>query len=180
MFHKKTWSQALTHKTQATEHINHIANLGPHVQIALRWCPGHQGVKGNEEAERLSTTAVRKALPPEHTNKLTFSWFRAAINAWAAKTTLASYTPQDIRRLGHKPHPKEHLKALTSLKKKHSYSTITQLRTGEVPLYHYLPSRSLRTDITCECGLSPATVEHFFFHCPLHNNRRQDLQRELK
>ena len=176
---KKTSSHALTHKTDAIRLINEIGKISPRLKIALRWCPGHKGIPGNEEADKLATTAAKKPLPQAHTDKPTFSSFRAAIKDWAEKTSLSAYTEQDHKRLGHKPHPKEHMKAIMGLKNKHSVSTVTQLRTGHIPLYQYLASRNLRTDVTCECGLSPETVDHFLFHCPIHDDHRQDLCREL-
>lgn len=113
---KKTSSCALTHKKEATTLIKEIKDLSPRVKIALRWCPGHAGVKGNEEADKLATTAAKKPLPRHHTDRPTFGSFRAAIKVWAEKMTKASYSPQDVKRLGHEPHSREHLKALTEMK----------------------------------------------------------------
>lgn len=177
---KKTSFQVLTHKTEATKLIKDIDDMAPRVKLALRWCPGHAGIQGNEEADRLATTAAKKPLPKNHTDRPTFASFQAAIKDWAEKKSISSYTHQDARRLGHEPHPREHLRALTEMKNKHSVSSITQLRSGHIPLYHYLASRNLRTDSTCVCETSPETVEHFLFNCPLHNNQRQELRRELE
>lgn len=121
MSHKKTSSSALTHKNTATAAIKEIENQAPRTKIALRWCPGHEGVEGNVHADKLATTAAKKPLPPNHANKPTFVSFRAAIKDWAKTATLDSYTPQDTKRLGHHPHPKEHLEALASLKNKPPY-----------------------------------------------------------
>lgn len=148
-------------------------------KVTLCWCPGHKGVEGNEQADKLATTAAKKPLPQKHANKPMFARFRAAVKDWTKKVTLDSYTPQDIKRLGHQPHPQEHLNALASLKNKDSVSSITQLRTGHIPLFSYLFKRNLRTDQTCVCGFGPEDVENFLFLCPLHNNFRQELQSDL-
>lgn len=132
MSHKKTTSQALSHKIKAVHIINDIYSLAPGVKITLRWCPGHEGITGNEEADRLATTTAKNPLPQSNHEKPTFASFRAAIKAWAEKESINSYTLQDHKRLGHQPHPKEHIKALDNLKNKHSVSTITQLCTGHV------------------------------------------------
>lgn len=179
MSHKQTSSSALTLKTTAFNIMKEIEVLAPRIKVALRWCPGHEGVEGNERADQLATSAAKKPLPKNHANKTTFSSFRAAIKEWAKKAAIDSYTPQDIKRLGHHPHPKEHLDALSSLKNKHSISSITQLRTGHIPLFSYLFKRNLRADSTCACNTGPETVEHFLFLCPLHEEPRQDLRREL-
>lgn len=110
MSSKKTTSQALTHKVRATSLITKLEKLAPHVKITLRWCPGHKGITGNEKVDKLATTAAKKPLPKEHTDNPTFSGFRAVMKSWAEKESIASYSQQDNKQLGHKPHPKEHLK----------------------------------------------------------------------
>lgn len=176
---KKTSSRALSQKTEAIELIREVGALAPHVRIALRWCPGHKGLTGNETADRLPNAAAKAPLPPTHTDRPSFASFRAAIKGWAKKESLASYSQQDIKRLGHEPHPKQHLTALNQMRNKHSISSVTQLRTGHVPLFSYLARRNLRTDPKCACGLDQEHVEHFLLSCPIHEEPRQELRREL-
>lgn len=66
-----------------------------------------------------------------------------------------------------------------ALKNKHSVSSITQLRSGHIPLYHYLAERNLRSDPTCECETGPENVEHFLTNCPIHDEQRQELRQAL-
>lgn len=179
MSSKKISSRALTHKLEATNIINEMEHLKPTTKITRRWCPGHNGIEGNEEADRLANTEAKKPLHKQHADKPTFTSFRAAVKEWAEKTSIEQYSQQDIKRLGHLPHPKQHLKALSSLKNKHSISTITQLRNGHIPLFQYLHKRNLRTDPTCVGETGIENVEHFLFNCPIHNDQQQDLQREL-
>lgn len=54
MANKKTTSRALTHKRQAINIIKNIEGLAPNINIMLRWCPGHRGIPGNEQADRLA------------------------------------------------------------------------------------------------------------------------------
>lgn len=75
MSSKKTCSRALTHKVKATELINDIEKLSPSTKIALRWVPGHKGLPGNEEADKLATTAAKKPLSQTRTDKPTFASF---------------------------------------------------------------------------------------------------------
>lgn len=176
---KKTSSRALSHKIEATAILNSIERLRPRMKITLRWCPGHEGVGGNEEVYKLATAAAKQPLQKSHTDRPTFTSFRAAVKEWAEEALIEQYTPQDIKRLGHLPQPRQHQKALDNLKNKHSISSITQLRSGHIPLFQYLHKRNLRTDPTCVCGTGIENVEHFLLLCPLHEEVRQDLLREL-
>lgn len=146
MSHKKTSSSALTHKTTAIDIIKSIERLAPRTKIALQWCPGHQGVEGNEKADLLATTMAKRPLRKDITDKPTLASYRAAVKEWSKSESLKSYTSQDVTRLGHQAHPAEHLAALSALKNKHSVSSITQLRTGHIPLFSYLFRQNLRTD----------------------------------
>lgn len=148
---KKTSLQALNKKIEAIDIIKEIEEFTPHVKIASQWCPGLKGIIGNENADQLANQAAKKPLPRDHADKPTFASFRLAIKDWAEKESIKNYSPQDIKHLGHQPRPKQHLKALTTLKNKHSVSSITQLRSGHIPLYQYLAERNLRADPTCEC-----------------------------
>lgn len=143
---KKTSSRALLHKKEALEVIKDIQDSAPELKLTLRWCPGHRGIPGSEHVDKLANTTARAALPPNHVGKPTLASFKAAIKDWSKKATINSYTQQDVKRLGHQPHPKEHLNAIAKLKNKHSVATISQLRSGHIPLYQYLASRNLRTD----------------------------------
>lgn len=151
----KTSSHSLTHKIEATRSINEIQDLVSSIKVTLRWLPGHKGHKVKSRADQLATTTEKKKLSNNHDDKPTCTSFRAAVKAWAEKANLEMYTQQDIKRLGNQPHPGQHLQSLKALKKEPSTSTITQLRTGHIPLFQYLFSRNLRTDPTCTCGTGP-------------------------
>lgn len=176
---KKTSSRDLEHKLEAIQLINDVESIAPHVKITLRWCPGRKGIPGNEKEDSLANKAAKKPLPSSHADKPTYASFCAAIKTWSERSAIESYTTHDIKRLGHGPHPKQHIAALNNLKNKHSVSSITQLRTGHAPLFQYLARRNLRSDPTCKCGLDQENVEHFLLSCPIHVDPRQDLRNEL-
>lgn len=60
---KTTSSKALNHKIEAIQLIKEIKSMAPRVKITSSWCPGHAGVQGNVEADRLANAAAKKPLP---------------------------------------------------------------------------------------------------------------------
>lgn len=76
---KNTSLRALSQETNKIDLIKWIEGAAPQTKITLRWCPGHEGLEGNKQAEKLANTTARKPLPGDHSSKPTFSSFRAVV-----------------------------------------------------------------------------------------------------
>lgn len=85
---KSTTSKALSYKIEAIEAIKEIETIAPHIKIILQWCPGHEGIEGNERADELANSAARKTLPPTYIDKPSFTTFRSAIKTWSEKENM--------------------------------------------------------------------------------------------
>ncbi|KAG0151723.1 hypothetical protein CROQUDRAFT_463154 [Cronartium quercuum f. sp. fusiforme G11] len=172
----KTNSPLLTNKTEALTTAYYINRAAPHIKITLRWCPGHKDILGNERVNQLAKKATSNKLPNDHIDKPSLASFRASIKARAKSSPRVS--TNDIKRLCHKPQPKKIFKGLTELKNKHSIASITQLRSGHIPLFQYLHSRNLRPSPDCICDTGSETVDHFLFICSIHRNQRTELKKK--
>ncbi|KAG0142156.1 hypothetical protein CROQUDRAFT_97874 [Cronartium quercuum f. sp. fusiforme G11] len=79
-------------------------------------------------------------------------------------------------RLCHQPQPKKILKGLIGIPNKHSIPTITQLRSGHIPLFQYLHSRHLLQNPDCACNAGSETVDHVLFIGSCHTQPRLKLK----
>lgn len=146
----------------------------PNVKINIRWCPGHAGIPGNEEVDKIANRLAKKDIPGTYTPAPKTAAVISAIKEWRASQS-ETFKNDDIKRLGHTPHPKKHLNSISRLLK-HEISTITQLRSGHVPLNAYLNRFRQLTDPACECQEGLETVEHFLFICHRYERQRATLE----
>lgn len=158
--------------------MNYLYRSFPNRHISIRWCPGHAGVHGNEIVDKIANTKAKSKLPNTFIGKPTASSFITAIAEWRAKNSEITH-PDDVKRLGHKPHPLKHMKALSKLGK-HSIAAITQLRSQRISLNHHLCKFDQLGDPGCGCQEGIETAEHYLFTCNRYTSERHQLEIDLK
>lgn len=137
-------------------------------RVTLAWVPGHEGVSGNEAADKLAKGGVRRApsLPVsmsrtrarrDSSDRLLSDW-RAQ---WLATVRRDSFAPAN--RIAPSTRPTPHLRALD----KAAFSHLLQCRTGHAFTGEYLrainkPERSF----ACTCGVPLQTRDHLLVGCP--------------
>lgn len=149
----------------------------PNMRICIRWCPGHAGVHGNEIVDKIANQKAKTKLPNTFVTNPSASGFITAIKEWRTKNSEPAAI-EDLKRLGHKPQGTQHLEHLSKLRK-HSIAAITQLRSGHIPLNHYLCRFDQLGDPSCGCQEGIETVEHLLFTCNRYIDERQQLKDEL-
>lgn len=157
--------------------MNYLLVTFPAMKIAIRWCPGHAGVHGNEIVDKIANTKAKSKLPNTFQAKPNVASFLSAIKEWRSRNAEIA-DPKDLKRLGHEPHPRRHLKHLSKLKK-HSIGFITQLRSGHIHLNHYLCRFVQMQDPGCDCQEGVETVDHYLLVCNRFRNERARLEEEL-
>src|ERR1700720_2935178 len=119
------------------------------MRLTLRWVPGHEGVKGNKEADELAKEAVeegssdrkdlpaplRKALP--RSKAATWRAARAELDKRARAVWKESPRYLRMAKIDTALPSKGFLKLVESLPRKKA-SLLFQLRSGHVPLHAHL------------------------------------------
>jgi len=182
---------------QIVQAVDHLKRNGKTVE--LRWIPAHQGIEGNELADRAAKEAtgwriVRRRngrkmeidtdqvarRPPITMHSL--AAIRQAIKKNIQKEWEETWKSETRGRGLYKTTPKPTsavLKLHRQLNRPLS-SILTQMRTGKIGLRSYLYSRHVPeiADDRCGCGRGPQTVAHVLFNCRRHAHIRKALWTE--
>jgi ribonuclease HI len=162
--------------------------------LTLRWTVGHEGIPGNELADKEAKRAAEgltsnaSTLPPFLRRKL-------AINASAVKQKFnarakqrwkeewqRSERGQNLLRTDSSTPSARFLHAISTTDiSRDSASRITQLLTAHAPQNAFLKRINKVDSARCpSCGTSPETVSHFLLECPGYAFERWALEAHLK
>jgi ribonuclease HI len=154
--------------------------------INLRWCPGHTGVPGIEEADAEASRVASGHTHPPHlipkfladfhpaTNPSTFKQSMKAENKklaeahWSSSAAGAKFA---TKYPGLFP---RHFLVHTQNLSRSKATLLYRLITGHVQLRQHLHRLQLVDTPQCDlCGLEPETVTHFLFRCSHFAAQRQ-------
>ncbi len=163
--------------------------MSSNAMITIRWTAGHEGLEGNELADREAKEAAKgctldtKLLPPylrkplltnltavkaTHNESLKSEWR----NEWrSAKREKA------VAKIDDTTPSNKFLKALSNPKLLRSIaSTIAQLRMTDIPLDGYLKRIQRVDNARCPaCREDKESIEHFLLRCPSYAHERWTL-----
>jgi len=143
------------------------------MKIKFLWIPGHAGIRGNNEADRLAKSSL--ALPPEN-------------NIPSPRTDIFNHIHQQFTKLRQREWDADPHFHLHPIKPIISHFTtnhqdcrekeiiLARLRIGQTKLTHsFIIERTPPT--TCQhCPDFPRyTIKHFLIDCPKHNNERRQI-----
>lgn len=141
---------------------------------------GHEGIKGNERADKeakaaavgLSSPSV--SLPKALRRPLPVSATRLR-QSFAAHLSATAAAPWSSSRRGKRttdttgPFPSKHYASTVARLSRRHAGLYMQLRSGHVPLAAYLTRIGRTLTATCPtCGEGPETVYHFLRECPTY------------
>ena len=141
--------------------------------------PGHNGILGNEIADKLAKEAVN--LPVNHNfhkpASLIISYNRAAaLKQWKSQWETAE-NGGFLRRLDTSL-PYKHARRLYDSQKRARTNILAQLRTGHSWLASHAKRIKNREDDKCECG-ARETVHHVLMDCPKLRAAREKLRKRI-
>jgi hypothetical protein len=160
------------------------------MRMTIRWVPGHEGVPGNEEADRTAKQAIEEGSSPEKELpaplRKGLPRGRAAmqraiqetLKARAEKVWQQSPRYGRMKGIDESMPSKKFAKLAAELPRKKA-SLLIQLRSGHVPLQAHLHRITRADSPTCQgCGARKETVHHFLMVCPKYMAQRQQMAAE--
>jgi ribonuclease HI len=149
------------------------------VKIRLYWVPAHQGVEGNELANKYARLATRKQgnLTPniERQVRLRSTALRIGREAILRDTAPTQCLGKQLKRID-KALPQKHMVKAYNTMSCEDTRILVQLRTGHIGLNCYLKRVGKAEHPTCACGLGEESIFHFLFQCPTWAEQRQNLR----
>ncbi|KAG2000898.1 hypothetical protein GB937_010721, partial [Aspergillus fischeri] len=154
-------------------YIRQIVRLLDHLRadgwrVRLQWLPGHEGVYGNERADRLAKDAAEGDGEPA--GPVLYASLRRRLQAsmrehwhrfWANHAHGAA-----LRRIFTAP-SRAVLQLHVGLKRAAS-SVVIQMQTGKIALASYLGLFGAMPTVDCTCGLGRQDVQHILITCPTY------------
>ena len=148
-------------------------------EVSIHWTPGHANIAGNEIADRLAKDAAHQASEmPMDSSIVTNQDIKSA----ARKSIIFKWQQRwDISETGRFLYTFKPLvdgKLYLDLPSKDLFPIILHLRTGYCKLNEYRCKLNQCESSECDCG-EIETVQHFLLECPLYEDKRQQLLKNL-
>ncbi|KAJ1301817.1 hypothetical protein OPQ81_009045 [Rhizoctonia solani] len=154
--------------------------------IHLKWCPGHEGVPGNEAADEEAARAAAGATYPPHLIPPFLADYRPALNPTTRKQAIKaenrrltnthwSASAAGIKHSTRYPNlsPRHFLGHARNLSRARA-TLLLRLTTGHVQLRQHLHRLQLTDSPDCEHCNKAESVEHFLTECTRYAEQRQE------
>jgi len=151
------------------------------VSMEISWTPGHAQINGNEMADRLAKEAAEEARQKDSVELpvvTTLGDVKTAARQSGQMKWQERWENTEKGRHLYQYRPEVGVACQHSFQSFTGESVISQLRSGYVRMNEYLSKVGATPSSECQCG-EVESVEHYLLHCPIYDNPREILKRNL-
>src|SRR5258708_23373087 len=147
-------------------------------KIAISWCPGHSGIIGNEEADKLAKSASLQN--PTNPNYKTQAYVgalhkRELLEEWRFRWMNTPNPPQSGFHPANRIPPTLKTTERFNQTDRRTFSRLVQCRTGHAHIGEYYKKFVPTESMGCTCGTTVQTREHVIKQCKNHTRHRPVL-----
>ncbi|XP_017885478.1 uncharacterized protein LOC108628217 [Ceratina calcarata] len=162
---------------ECSDRLNELALRNK--KVILCWCPGHRGVLGNEEADRLAKAVVEEGRPGvEPWLPVSYASFKSELKRFSLSRLKERWSGTTTCRQGREMIGDIDVgRAKTILKMNRADARIlTYVLTGHAPLNYHLFRMGVRESGSCPCGTGEMqTVKHLLIECDKCASKRREV-----
>lgn len=147
--------------------------------VTVAWVPGHVGVVGNEEADKLARQGAETQLVgPEPTCGISYGQARRVVGSWLNEKKVTAWTSSDVNRFAKRMilGPSKELTGNIMSLNREMIRWVVGLMTGHCHLRKHLQRIGLVGDSRCrKCSTSEETAEHVLLECEALGRTRRSI-----